>query len=297
MKTYLGCEPCILKQLINTLKISGCNNKISKKMISRVIKSLENIDYDRTPAANSGIVYTIFREVTGIKDPYYDLKRKYNRMALDIYPELERIVNSAEDRLYTAAKIAIAGNIIDFGIDIKIANTLNLRKIVEDISKMTPALDDYDKFRESLKDSTNILYIADNAGEIVFDKTFIKELVRLNKKVVLAVKSEPIINDAMMEDAVEADFDNLARVIETGNGCIGINMDESSDEFLEEFKRADLIIAKGHGNFETLNETDANIFFLLRAKCENVAQELGVKCLDVVFTEGKARVGRKNKSN
>ncbi len=287
MKTYLDCVPCIIRQIINTLRISGCSDEIGRKVIFELIKKLENIDYNRSPAANSDIAYIIFRNVTGIKDPYYDLKRRYNRRALEIYPELEKAVESAEDRLYLAAKAAVIGNVIDFGINAEEASTIDFNRIAEDLSKIHFSVDVYDEFKESLKDSTNILYIADNAGEIVFDKIFVKELVRLNKKVVLAVKSNPIINDATMEDAVEANFNNLARVIETGNGSIGVNMDYSSDTFLEEFKKADLIIGKGHGNFETLNDNKANIFFLLKAKCDIVANELGVRCSDIVFIRSK----------
>lgn len=294
MKTNLECVPCIIKQAINTLKISGCSNKLSKKVVSELLQKLENIDYDLSPAANSDIGYIVFREVTGIKDPYYDLKRKYNRLALDIYPKLEKVVDSVKNKLYMAAKVAIAGNVIDFGIDIKKVNTLDFNKIIQDLQNMPLAVDNYDKFRESLKDSINILYITDNAGEIVFDKVFIKELVKLDKKVVLTVKSDPIINDATLEDAVEAKFDNLVRVIETGNSNIGINISDSSDAFLEEFKKADLIISKGQGNFETLDETGANIFFLLKAKCEKIARELGVKHSDIVFAESKARTGKSN---
>ena len=292
MKTELECVPCIIKQTINTVKVSGCSDKLSKKVVSELLQKLENIDYDLSPAANSDIGYIVFREVTGIKDPYYRIKRKYNKSALDIYPELEKLVDSAKDRLYMAAKVAIAGNIIDFGIDIKKINTLDFNKIMQDLQNIPLAVDDYDKFRESLKGSINILYITDNAGEIVFDKVFIKELLRLNKKIVLSVKSGPIINDATMEDAVEAKFDSLARVVETGNSNIGINIGNSSDVFLEEFKKADLIISKGQGNFETLDETDANIFFLLRAKCEKIARELRVKHSDVVFAESKAWTGK-----
>ncbi len=294
MKTDLECVPCIIKQTINTLKISGCSNKLSKKVVSELLQKLENIDYDLSPAANSDIGYIVFREVTGIKDPYYYLKRKYNRLALDIYPKLEKVVDSVKNKLYMAAKVAIAGNVIDFGIDIKKVNTLDFNKIIQDLQNMPLAVDNYDKFRESLKDSINILYITDNAGEIVFDKVFIKELVKLDKKVVLSVKSNPIINDATLEDAIEAKFDSLARVIETGNSNIGINISDSSDAFLEEFKKADLIISKGQGNFETLDETGANIFFLLMAKCEKIARELGVKHSDIVFAESKARTGRES---
>ena len=262
MKTYLECVPCIIKQVINTLKISGCSNELGRKVISEVLHKLKNIDYRRSPAANSDIAYTVFKEVTGIKDPYYDLKRKYNRLALDIYPELKKVVDSAKDKLYTAAKIAVAGNVIDFGIDIKKADTLDLSMIIRDLKSTQLAVDDFDKFRESLKNSINILYITDNSGEIVFDKIFIKEL------------------------------DGLAGVIETGNGNIGINMDNSSDAFLKEFKKADLIISKGQGNFETLDKDETNIFFLLKAKCEYIAKELGVRYLDIVFTGSKTRSGK-----
>ncbi len=294
MKTYLECVPCIIKQAINTLRISGCSNRTGREVLTEVLQRLKNIDYDLSPAANSDIAYIVFREMTGIKDPYYGLKRKYNRLALDVYPELEKSVNASKDRLYMAAKAAIAGNIIDFGIDMKKAITLDLKNIIRDLPQMNLAVDDYDRFKELLKHSINILYISDNAGEIVFDKIFIKELVRLNKKVVLTVKSDPIINDATMEDAAEVNFNGLARVIWTGNNNIGINLDNSSDVFSEEFKKADLIVAKGQGNFETLDGVSADIFFLLKAKCESIARELGVEYLDIVFAEGRSRVGKKD---
>jgi uncharacterized protein with ATP-grasp and redox domains len=294
VKTYLECVPCIIKQAINTLRISGSSDETGRKVIAEVLRRVKNIDYGLSPAANSDIAYIVFSEVTGIKDPYYDLKRKYNRLALDIYPELEKLVSTSKDRLYMAVKAAIAGNIIDFGIDIKKAINVDLKKIIRELPRMRLAVDDYDSFKELLKHSINILYITDNAGEIVFDKIFIKELVRLGKKVVLTVKSGPIINDAIIEDAAEAKLDCLARVIETGNNNIGINLDNSSNIFLEEFKKADIIIAKGQGNFETLDEVNADIFFLLRAKCESIARELGVGYMDIVFAEGKARAERKN---
>jgi len=296
VKTYLGCVPCIVRQAINTLNVSGCSDKTSRKVISEVLQRLKNIDYGLSPAANSDIAYIVFREITGIKDPYCDLKRKYNRLALDVYPELEKVVNASKDRLYMAVKAAVVGNIIDFGIDIKKESTLDLKKIIRDLPKIPLAVDDYDRFKELLKHSINILYITDNAGEIVFDKIFIKELVRMGKNVVCTVKSGPIINDATMEDVVEVKFDDLAKVIETGNNNIGININDSSDAFLEEFEKADLIIAKGQGNFETLDEISADIFFLLRAKCENIARELGVNYLDIVFAERKAQVGKRKKN-
>lgn len=141
--------------------------------------------------------------------------------------------------------------------------------------------------------ATNILYISDNAGELVFDKIFIEELIKQHKNVVLSVKSGPVINDATQEDVKEIGLDSLVKVVETGNDKIGVNFKYISDEFLKEFRKADLIISKGQGNFETLDNIGANIFFMLKAKCKKIARELGVNYLDVVVIKRKVGWGSK----
>jgi len=199
----------------------------------------------------------------------------------------------APDRLYAGIKVAVEGNVIDFGINLDKKILINFSKVLENIKNTQLAIDDYKEFRESLDKATNVLYISDNAGELVFDRVFIKEIIKQNKNVVLSVKSGPIINDATKEDAIEVGLDNLVKIIETGNNCIGINFENISDEFLKEFKKADLIICKGQGNFETLDEIDANTFFILKAKCEKVARELGVNYLDVVLVKRRKEWVRK----
>lgn len=288
MKTDLECTPCIIRQALNTLKVYGSGDKISGEVIREVLKKLQQIDYDRSPAYNSNMAYHIFSDITGIDDPFHDIKIHYNKEAMKLYPRLAGIAKDSTDRLYTAAKIAIAGNVIDFGAHLSKGKTLDLEDVIKNIGKIPLAHDDFHIFADNLEDAEKILYIADNAGEIVFDRVFINQIIKAGNRVILAVKSGPIINDVTIEDAAQVKLDSLVKIIETGNNCIGINLELASEEFLNEFESADIIISKGQGNYETLDEIKGKkIFFLLKAKCEKIACELRVKYLDIVFKKSK----------
>lgn len=288
MKTDLECTPCIIRQALNTLKVHGSGDKISGEVIREVLKKLQKIDYDRSPAYNSNIAYHTFSDITGIDDPFHDIKIQYNKEAMKLYPRLAGIAKDSTDRLYAAAKIAIAGNVIDFGAHLSKGKTLDLEDVIKDIEKIPLVHDDFHIFVDDLKDAEKILYIADNAGEIVFDRVFINQIIKAGNRVILAVKSGPILNDVTIEDAAQVKLDSLVKIIETGNNYIGINLELASKEFLKEFESADIIISKGQGNYETLDEIKGKkIFFLLKAKCEKIACELGVKYLDIVFKRSK----------
>ncbi len=287
MRVRNSCIPCILRQGLNTVKLISDDPEVHRKVLDEIMKRLIGVRLDKTPADHSNVAYKVVSEITGVKDPFYEVKRKYNRIALDMYETLKSIVDRSEDRLYTAIKLAVAGNIIDLGI----AHPFDLERDIEDILRSDFAIDDYELFRKSLAEASlkqpsgKVLYIGDNAGEIVFDKVLLEELRIYD--VTFVVKSGPIINDALMEDALEAGIDRVAKVIETGADMIGIPFEGFSEEFVEHFERADLIIAKGQGNFETLSEVDGEIFFLLKVKCEDVADELGVEFGDIVFVRNR----------
>lgn len=284
MKTDLECMPCIIRQAFNALEIAGADKKQSTEALRENFKRLADIDLDDTPAANSTEVYKIVASITRIKDPYKDVKRKYNAAALKLYPKLEEIVKEADDGLHTAAKIAVAGNVIDYGIHIIDGRKVDLDSVIEEVKNIPLAIDDFSHFVKDLKKTNKILYIADNSGEIVFDKVFISKLTGMGKKVILAVKSGPILNDATIEDVRETGLDNIAQTIETGCDCIGLDFGVCSEEFLKEFESDGIIISKGQGNVESLDEVkDKKIYFLLKAKCEKIARELGVDYLDIVF--------------
>ncbi|MDZ7837453.1 MAG: ARMT1-like domain-containing protein [Actinomycetota bacterium] len=195
--------------------------------------------------------------------------------------------------MYMAVKVAVAGNIIDLGISVNKGKKIDLDKILEEIESVPLAADDFSEFSTELKKAKKILYIGDNAGEIVFDRVFIEELVKLKKNVVFSVKSGPIINDSTMEDARQAGIHHLVKVIETGSDRSGVNFNYISDEFLQAFRDSDIVISKGQANFECLDEIDKNIFFILKAKCDVVAKRLNVNYLDVVLVKKRDQWGKK----
>ena len=173
--------------------------------------------------------------------------------------------------------MAVTGNIIDLGI----LESFDIEQALEQVMDEGFAVDHYEEFMGELGKADNVLYLLDNAGEIVFDTLLMRQLG--DKKLTAVVNGGPIINDAMTEDAEAVGIDKLAKVISSGTDTIGKIPEEGSEEYRSAFEEADLVIAKGHGNYETLDEKDKNIFFMLKAKCGVVAESLGVKLGQVVL--------------
>jgi uncharacterized protein with ATP-grasp and redox domains len=269
----------LLIQAENTANLVTGDSGIRQRIRNRVEQDLPSLNLNNDPATISKFVYDIVSEESGISDPYYQLKRETNRLALQYLPELQYIVSKSDNPLSTALKISAAGNIIDLGI----GHQFDLRQDVQNILKTAFVVDHSDSFRSQLIPGTTLLYLGDNSGEIVFDGILIDVLLEFGIEITFAVKSGPIINDALYEDAVEAGITEKVPVIETGSSFIGVNFEHSSDAFLNIFRNADIILGKGHGNFESCSGTGYNIFFLLKAKCDVVADALGVNKNDIVF--------------
>ena len=194
-------------------------------------------------------------------------------------PELRTLIEQSRDPLDAALHVAVAGNVIDLGIGHK----FDIEKDVRRIMKQDFAIDAVGDFRKELKGGRNLLYLGDNAGEIVFDRLLVERILPTGTEVTFVVKSAPIINDAVMQDAKEAGLTKLVKVITTGSNDIGVYWPSVSREFKNAVAAADIIVSKGHGNFETCHDRPGNWYFLLKAKCEMVAEELGVKLGDIVF--------------
>jgi len=242
--------------------------KALKKVLSELRKtSLEG----KIPSDISHKVHHIVREVTGNNDPYKKLKDEYNRKALRMYPTLKQKVAESEDRLLTATKLAIAGNVIDFGPGYK----FNLEKTIAEVLVQDFAIDHFSRFRKALQRSEKIIYLGDNAGEIVFDRILLEELK--DKEIKFVVKGGPIINDATVEDAKFAGIEKIAEIKTVSNGEPGTGPKRNSKKFIDFLKSADVVVSKGQGNYEALSEVNANIFFLLQVKCQVIADDMGVK--------------------
>jgi uncharacterized protein with ATP-grasp and redox domains len=199
---------------------------------------------------------------------------------LELYPVLKGIIESSENRFETAVRLAIAGNIIDFGVNAEV-NQEVINKNIE-LSLSEQLFGDMEYFHEAVNSAGKILYLGDNTGEIVFDRLLIEQLPK--EKVTFAVRGSPVINDATMADAVDTKMNDLVTVIDNGSDAPGIVIEECSEPFKQFFHGADIIIAKGQGNFETLSNTDKTIFFLLKAKCAVVAKHIQCSVGDSVIS-------------
>jgi uncharacterized protein with ATP-grasp and redox domains len=228
--------------------------------------------------------------LSGIEDPYRPVKRQFNNIALKLYPELRHRVMDSGNPLELAIRLAIAGNIIDFGI-FGTLHQSDLEGAIEDC--LTAELEGMDLpvFQAAIENAGNILYLADNAGEIVLDRLLIEQLPL--EKVTVAVKGSPILNDATIEDAIHAGLTQIVEVIDNGSDAPGTLLESCSENFRDRFENTDLIIAKGQGNYETLSNVDKHIYFLLKAKCPVIAGHIGCDVGRMIFQKSTAFTGEK----
>jgi len=187
-----------------------------------------------------------------------------------------------------AVKLSIIGNIIDYGAK----NSLNVVEEIDHLFQGNFTINNennsttfkYNQFKESLNKVNNIIYLADNAGEVVFDRLLIEELVEeLGEQVIYVVRGKPIINDALIEDALFCGINEITKIISSGSDAPGTLLEYCSPEFIRLYQKAELIISKGQGNYEALSEEDRPIFFLFRAKCPVIAEDVGCKVGDIVL--------------
>ena len=271
MKTYIECVPCIINQAIHLSRDLTEDHKKQESFLREVLKNLSEVSYNHSPPHIAAHVYRLIRQTLNNPDPYKKVKDEYNQKAKKLYPSLKKKVKGSSDRFRTAVKLAIAGNVIDFGS----SQNFQLDETIKQVLNKKLAIDDITRLKNEINKASNILYLGDNAGETFFDRILIEKFPK--KEIYYGVRGTPVINDATEEDARFAGLDKIAQIISNGSDAPGTILDECSREFREIFNKADLIIAKGQGNYETLNEVkDKNIFFLFMVKCPVIARD--AKC-------------------
>ena len=288
MKTYLDCIPCFYKQALDAARIAGADEIVQKKIIDELSKLIPNFSLETAPPEMGRKIYSLVGKISGVKDPFKGIKENSNKFALKLYPELKQEINNSEDRLLTAVKLSIIGNIIDYGAK----NSLDVPKEIDYLFQGNFIINNennlttfkYKQFKEALNKVNSIIYLADNAGEVVFDRLLIEELVEeLRKQVVYVVRGKPIINDALIEDAIFCRINKVAKITSSGSDAPGTILKYCTPEFIELYQDAELIISKGQGNYEALSEEDKSIFFLFRAKCPVIAEDVGCNVGDMVL--------------
>jgi len=271
MRTSLDCLVCFIRQARSTGTLASRDPLVRRRLINEAGRFLETVDPDRSPPENAVALYAMFARILGEDDPFARVKQESNTFALSLRGEMAARIAESADPLRAALRVAIGGNIIDYAAQ----HVFDAEKTMNSCFKQPFVLDDYPALQQLLarkKDTgTELLYLCDNCGEIVFDALLVRELQRAGCRVTVAVRERPIINDATLEDAVFCGLDRICPVITNGTGCPGTPLAECSTEFQQHFNDADLIISKGMGNYETLSEVGAPVFFLFTVKCSEVA--------------------------
>jgi len=271
MQTSIECIPCFVRQAEEAVALSTKNSVLREEILRKILRALADADWAGSPPAIAQSLHRIIRKETGEPDPYRQVKARMNGLALEALPCCRELISAAADPQEAVVRVAVAGNLLDSGAKIQIQPE-DLPSLLATLWDKPLAGDPHELFRAA-ENAERILYLADNAGEIVFDRLLLNFLPM--EKVTLAVRGWPTLNDALRADAEIAGFTGLVPVIENGSDAPGTVLEECSEEFRRHFDQADLIISKGQGNYETLSGVRAPIFFLFIVKCPIVAAQIG----------------------
>lgn len=282
MKTQAQCLSCMVTQVVNAMRFGNYDPDKIYANTCRLLDSIKTYKAENSPAYNSTLALREIYRLIDNEDPYAEIKAQSNREAQSYYAYLEKAVETAPDRLFTAFQASVAGNIIDLGV----RDSYDIETEIQHSLNTGFNRNDYALFCKKLQDMDKILILGDNSGEIVFDKLLVKELQALGKMVTYMVKGGAMLNDACMKDAADTGMTQLTEVVTTGAKLIGFERHVVSSEAVALFDAAPLVIAKGMANFETLGnqpEAKGKVFCILKAKCDLVAAETGVTINDLVF--------------
>ncbi len=284
MKIALDCLPCFVNQVLSTSRVLSLDDSTTRKTMVRVLETLSHFEEYGGTTLMAQHIQRILREETGSSDLFAEAKDKANRWMTQILSE--RFPEGKAENFQEALQLAVAGNIIDLGAHPE----LSAEKVLETIANVADAgfaIDRSELLQHALSKADKILYIGDNAGEIVFDKLLISHLPK--GKVTFAVRGAPVLNDITRKDARTVGMEMVARIVDTGVDLPGVLLEQSSKEFRQAWAEADLVLAKGQGNFESLCEDDVDrpVFFLFMAKCNKVAQMIGCNVGDYIVSCNK----------
>ena len=270
---------------------SGCNETCQREVLLRVAGLLPSFPMDSTPPEISIKIQSIIKKFTGVNDPFAEEKMESNRIALQAAYSVKKVIDDSSNPLLTATEFAIAGNSLDYYI----TQDMDLLKVVREqiydknthTKNENPLNFQFTEFTKDLESYKSLLYITDNAGEIVFDRLLIEVLKERfpHLEITVAVKNSPVINDAILYDAEEVGLTKLVPVISSGSESTGTILSHCTSEFLDKFWNVDLVVAKGQGNYETLSDVNRGIYLLFKSKCKVIAEHSGSNIGDIMLVK------------
>ena len=281
MKTQFECIPCIINSYLKLVETSVIPEPQQEVILRQLLQYLSTVDYDQSPPMLGRTLQRMIRESLQDPDPYHQIKQHYNQMMMDLYSSFKEIVERSEDPFDTAMRLAIAGNVIDFGAKYQ----FDIMDSINRVKEHELAIDDSCFLRDDLEHAQTLLYIGDNCGEIVLDKLFL-ETVKVSQKY-FVVRESPVINDITRDDAEMTGMDKIATILTTGDDSPGAVWESASKDFRDHFSNADVIISKGQGNLEGLIDVPHDhIYFLLVTKCDLIGEKIGTRNGDFVVKRG-----------
>jgi len=284
MRIAMDCVPCLLRQALTAARFVTDDETSHRAALRGAMNELLALTDDVTPADVAAAVHRAVRETVACADPFYHHKEASNRVALSLAETYRRAADQQEDPLRYLLALAAAANVIDVGIK----SGIDLQEALNGVVEGAFDFEDYPLFRERLEQVDRVLYLGDNAGEIVFDLLVVERLRAMGKVVTFVVRDGPILNDVTGDDAALVGMDRVAEVISSGCRSPGITLRLAEAAFRRRLERAPLVLSKGQGNYEGLSEILAPVFFVLRAKCDVVARHLGVPLGTVTLRRGGA---------
>ena len=281
MISSLDCVVCLQRQCLEAARFASSDPEVQRKILEETMRTYLELGLTTSPPVAGSIVHRNVRKITGNADPYYQEKKRFNRLALERWDVFKKWIRDSSDPFETTIRLAIAGNSIDFALEdiseervTRMINQATTQRLVGDVAAL----------RKAFEESPSILYLTDNAGEIVYDKLLVELLIspEFRRNVTVVTRGAPIINDALLEDAREVGLTDIVPVITNGGDGLGTIFDLTSDEFKERFTSADLVVAKGLANLESLwrtppEFTPKKIAFLFKAKCRFIAEAVGAE--------------------
>ncbi len=270
MQAKPECKRCFQRQAQQSAQRIGLDNVATESLLKSVRHRLDATPEDETPPVTASDIHALIRQQSGNPDPYHEAKAEATQHALSLFPKLKQLIASSADPLETAVRIAIAGNIIDLGV----SEQYDLEASIERVLVTEPAINHISELKQALSQAKQLLFLADNAGETVMDRLLIEQL---HIPITYVVKGGPAVNDATRDDATSAGLEKVCEIIDHGAATLGTLLERCNDDFRRRFEEAELVIAKGMANYESLNNSRSGIFFLLQAKCAVVAADLGVE--------------------
>ncbi|RXJ87301.1 DUF89 domain-containing protein [Arcobacter sp. CECT 8985] len=279
------CVECIKAQIYKATKLLNLNETLSNEIMNEVNIKSSNFDFSRTPPFVAKEVYELLAKKTSLSDPLEKLKQESIKNAISYLPIVKEEIKNAKDKLFTAIKAAVAGNVIDFAV----SREFSLKDEIKTIFHTDFSINDYETFKSKLESTNKLLILSDNAGENVFDKELIKTIKSLYPtiQITYATRGKAIINDITIKEAYQINMQDYCKVISTGVDTPGMEKTQASKQFIKTFDDASLILSKGMGNFECLESyKDDRIFFLFKVKCEVVANKISRNVSEIILKRG-----------